>query len=92
MRPPSGPDSGPSIRIQPLGRTCQSQLMTVPAPSGVWKTGVGRPDIEILDASVAVQAVASVAVRVVESRRNLVLGGQVRAAASGAQPLQRPQR
>jgi hypothetical protein len=32
MRPPSGPDSGPSIRIQPFGCTCQSQLMTVPSP------------------------------------------------------------
>ncbi len=33
MRPPSGPNSGPSMRIQPFGRTCQSQLMTVPSPS-----------------------------------------------------------
>jgi hypothetical protein len=30
-RPPSGSDSGPSIRIQPFGRTCQS--LTVPSPS-----------------------------------------------------------
>jgi hypothetical protein len=34
MRPSSGPNSGPSIRIQPFGRTCQSQLMTVPSPGG----------------------------------------------------------
>ena len=33
MRPPSGLNSGPSIRIQPFGRTCQSQLITVPSPS-----------------------------------------------------------
>ena len=35
MRPPRAPASGPSIRSQPFGRTCQSQLMTVPSPSAV---------------------------------------------------------
>jgi Recombinase len=35
------PDSGPSIRSQPLGRTCQSQLMTVPSSSAA-KVSVPR--------------------------------------------------
>jgi hypothetical protein len=40
MRPPSGPSSGPSIRIQLFERTHQSQLMIVPSP---WLAKVSVP-------------------------------------------------
>jgi hypothetical protein len=49
MRPPRAPTSGPSIRIQPLGRTCQSQLMTVPPPSAA---KVSPPVVSIIELAV----------------------------------------
>ena len=45
MRPASGPNSGPSIRIQPLGCTCQYQLMAVPSPSAA---KVSAPEVCII--------------------------------------------
>ena len=49
MRPPRAPTSGPSIRIQPLGRTCQSQLMTVLSPSAA---KVSLPVVSIIELAV----------------------------------------
>jgi len=46
MRPPSSPKSGPSIRIQPFGRTCQFQLITVPSPSAA---KVSTPEVCIIE-------------------------------------------
>jgi len=46
MRPPSGPNSGPGIRIQPFGRTCQFQPMTVPSPSAA---KVSAPQVCIIE-------------------------------------------
>lgn len=46
MRPPSGPNSGPSIRIQPFGCTCQSQLRIVPSPSAA---KVSAPEVSIFE-------------------------------------------
>jgi hypothetical protein len=49
MRLPRGPDSGPSIRSQPLRRTCQFQLMTVPSPSAA---KVSVPEVSIIELAV----------------------------------------
>ena len=46
---PRAPTSGPSIRIQPFGRTCQSQLMTVPSPSAA---KVSPPVVSIIELAV----------------------------------------
>ena len=46
IRLPSGSNSGPSIRIQPFGCTCQSQLMTVPSPS---EAKVNVPEVCIIE-------------------------------------------
>ncbi len=46
MRRPSGPNSGPSIRVQPFGRTCQSQRRTVPSPSAA---KVSAPEVCIIE-------------------------------------------
>ena len=46
MRPPSSPKSGPSIRIQPFGRTCQFQLITVTSPSAA---KVSTPEVCIIE-------------------------------------------
>jgi hypothetical protein len=46
IRPPSGPASGPSARNHPFGRTCQSQLMTVPPLSAV---KVSPPEVSIIE-------------------------------------------
>jgi len=45
-RLPSGPNSGPSIRIQPFGCTCQSQLITVPSPPAA---KVSAPEVCIIE-------------------------------------------
>ncbi len=46
MRPPSGPNGGPSIRIQPFGHTCQAQLITVRSPSAA---AVSAPKVCIIE-------------------------------------------
>ena len=46
MRPPRGPTSGLSIRLQPFGCTCRSQPITVPSPSAA---KVSAPEVSIIE-------------------------------------------